>query len=88
MYKSQMFHLITDKTFDHTDEAYDSVAELLSNQMNKLREEGMVVVVDVNIISAEAVPTRIDDHDYNLRDFCKIKYRGKLNVLITYVYHE
>lgn len=86
MYKSKMFHLITDKTFDHTDAAYDSVAELLSDQLNKLREEGMIVVVDVNIISAEAVPTRVNDH--SVSDFCQIKYRGKLNVLITYVYHE
>ena len=86
MYKSKMFHLITDKTFDHTDAAYDSVAELLSDQLNKLREEGMIVVVDVNIISAEAVPTRVNDH--SVSEFCQIKYRGKLNVLITYVYHE
>ena len=86
MYKSRMFHLITNKTFDHTGEAYDSVAELLSDQLNKLREEGMVVVVDVNIISAEAVPTRIDDHASG--DLCRIRYRGKLDVLITYVYHE
>ena len=86
MYKSRMFHLITDKTFDHTGAAYDSVAELLSDQLNKLREEGMIVVVDVNIISAEAVPTRVNDH--SVSEFCQIKYRGKLNVLITYVYHE
>ena len=86
MYKSRMFHLITDKTFDHTGAAYDSVAELLSDQLNKLREEGMIVVVDVNIISAEAVPTRIDERTSG--GFYQIKYRGKLNVLITYVYHE
>ena len=86
MYKSKMFHLITNKMFDHTDAAYDSVAELLSDQLNKLREEGMIAVVDVNIISAEAVPTRVNDH--SVSDFCQIKYRGKLNVLITYVYHE
>lgn len=86
MYKSRMFHLITDKTFDHTGAAYDSVAELLSDQLNKLREEGMIVVVDVNIISAEAVPTRIDERTSS--GFCQIKYRGKLDVLITYVYHE
>lgn len=86
MYKSKMFHLITNKMFDHTDAAYDSVAELLSDQLNKLREEGIIVVVDVNIISAEAVPTRVNDR--SVSDFCQIKYRGKLNVLITYVYHE